>query len=191
MSDVGADLDEVAAAIARGDEAAFAWWLARAEQALRRSLASFAEHVDVEAILQEAFVRVWQLAPRFEADGRSNGLLRLAARIARNLALDALRRERRAGPPVDPTTAPDLPVEPVEPDPLLRRQVELCIGALPRKPRQAIEKRLDSGGRDADRVLAESLGMQTNTFLQNLSRARRLLLECLERAGIHLSEAMR
>ena len=56
--------------------------------------ASFAAVVDVEAVLQESLLRVWQVAPRFDADGGPNGLLRLAIRIARNLAVSELRRTR-------------------------------------------------------------------------------------------------
>lgn|GEM_PF-4888184 len=35
-----------------------------------------------------------------------------------------------------------------------------------------------------DTELAEGVGMRLNTFLQNFARARRLLAECLARAGI-------
>ena len=37
---------------------------------------------------------MWQVAPRFERDGRPNGLLRLAIRIARNLAVSEVRRTK-------------------------------------------------------------------------------------------------
>ena len=45
--------------------------------------------------MQEALLRVWQVAPRCRRDERPNALLRLAARIARNLAIDELRRVRK------------------------------------------------------------------------------------------------
>lgn len=186
------DLDELAPAIAMRDADAFAWWLARAEPALRRSLASFAAQVDVEAVLQESLVRVWQVAARFEPDGRPNGLLRLARRIARNLAIDAARRDPGGGKDfadADDTNAPA--IEPVEPDPFLREAVERCRDALPAKPRAAIDARIESEGGRPDRALADALGMQANTFLQNVTRARRLLAECLERRGIHLEEVWR
>jgi len=86
--------DDLLPAISAGDAAAFARWLASAEDRLRGSLRSFAERVDVEAVLQEALVRVWQLAPRVVPDGRPHALLRLAIRIARNLAVSDLRRSR-------------------------------------------------------------------------------------------------
>ena len=186
------DLDEVAFSIAAGDRDAFAWWLARAEPALRRSLAGFAAQVDVEAVLQEALLRFWQVAGRFESDGEPNGLLRLARRIARNLAIDAVRRaggERERDRPLEPGDEPA--IDPPEPDPLLREAVERCRGELPERPRAALDARLDAAGGRPDRTLAEGLGMRVNTFLQNVTRARQLLLACLERRGISLEEVWR
>lgn len=185
---MGADLDEAVAAVAAGDADAFAWWLARADLPLRRSLASFASHVDVEAILQESLLRVWQVAPRFRPDGRPNGLLRLARRIARNLALDALKREANAEEFAEDALGGS---EIVEPDPLLRSAIESCHGALPAKPRAALSARISNAGSDPDRAVAEGLGMRLNTFLQNVTRARRLLDECLERRGIRLEDVWR
>jgi DNA-directed RNA polymerase specialized sigma24 family protein len=183
------DLDEVAPALASGDTKAFGWWLARAELPLRRSLARFAAQIDVEAVLQESLLRVWQVAPRFRPDGQPNGLLRLARRIASNLALDAVRREALAPTPSEDLDAES--IEPSEPDPLLRSAIERCHEALPSQPRAALAARIENGGADPDRTLAEALRMRTNTFLQNVTRARRLLAECLERQGIRLDEVWR
>ena len=119
---VSADLDEYAAAIGAGDLDAFGRWVAGAEPVVRGSLRSFAARVDAEAVVQETLFRVWQVARRFVADDRPNGLVRLALRIARNLALDEMRRLRTM--PADPATIARLggrsrrrPVQPVEPDP--------------------------------------------------------------------------
>ena len=57
------DSDFLHAQIAAGDADAFGQWLAAAEPRVRGSLASFARVVDTEAVLQEALVRVWQVAP--------------------------------------------------------------------------------------------------------------------------------
>ena len=69
------DTDVELLAIAAGDADAFARWLARTERPLRRSLARFATVSDTEAVLQEALLRVWQIAPRCPGDGRPHGLL--------------------------------------------------------------------------------------------------------------------
>ena len=180
------DLDVHRVAIAAGNRDAFAVWLAGAEPPVRDSLRSFAAAVDVEAVLQEALLRVWQVAPRFTPDGRPNGLLRLCVRIARNLAISEVRRTRAT-----PVEANDLEAAlataergPDEPDPLLRRAIEDCRDRLPPKPRQALDTRLASRGAQDDVDLAESLGMKLNTFLQNFTRARQLLADCLGKKGI-------
>ena len=97
--------------------------------------------IDVEAVLQEALLRVWQVAPRFVPDGAPNGLLRLAVRIARNLAVSEVRRTRAT-----PVEAIEVAIEISEPDPMLRQAIAECRDQLPAKPRQALDARL-AGGR--------------------------------------------
>jgi RNA polymerase sigma-70 factor (ECF subfamily) len=178
------DLDRHLPEIVAGDPSAFARWVAVAEPALRDGLRSFAASVDTEAVLQEALLRTWQVAPRLAPDGAPNALFRMAVRIARNLALSEVRGRRpRAG------ELPDVPVEPAEPDPLLARLVRLCLEKLPSQPRAAFLARLGArGGRD-DGALAGDLRMKLNTFLQNVTRARRLVLRCLAAKGVDLETA--
>jgi len=79
-------------------------------------------------------------------------------------------------------------VDPGASDPLLRAAIRKCHEGLPAKPMQALRARLTAGGAEPDRMLSARLDMSLNTFLQNLTRARRLLLECLERHGIAAHE---
>src|SRR5216117_3846521 len=144
------DLDVHLPAIATGDAAAFGRWMAGAERPLRESLRSFARRVDVEAVLQEALLRTWNVAPRLDRDGRPNALLRLALRAARNLAIDETRRARVVSAPGaadagadgaddradDPTLA--LTAAAAQPDPLLRAAIGACHDRLPERPRQAL-----------------------------------------------------
>jgi RNA polymerase sigma-70 factor (ECF subfamily) len=185
------DLDAWVPAIVAGDQVAFGRWVSGGEPGLRAGLRSFAAHVDTEAVLQEALLRIWQIAPRFEPDGRPNGLLRLGARIARNLALGELRRAR-----VEPVEQEALIREAdarsgelAEPDPLLRVLIARCREGLPPAPATALSSRLSSGGR-SDRELASEAGMQLNTFLQNVRRARLSLVECLRRHGVVIAEVI-
>ena len=182
------DFDALLPAIAAGDDCAFGRWVAGCEHRLRGSLQRFAAQVDTEAVLQETLLRVWQVAPRIEPDGKPDGLLRFAIRVARNVAISDLRRCRRPAAELAAAERQSLEsdAQPSEPDPLLRRLIVLCREKLPKKPSQALDQRLQSGGTEPDRVLAERLGMRLNTFLQNVTRARKLLAECLERGGVVL-----
>lgn len=188
------DLDVHLSAIVAGDAAAFGRWLAGAEPSVRASLRSFAAKVDVEAVLQEALLRTWQVAPRHVPDGRDNSLLRLAMRIAKNHAIDEVRRVRAT--PVEEETL-ERALEDAEaalaisPDPFLRRWIEHCRALLAGKPAEALAARLTSGGAEPDESLAEQLGMRLNTFLQNVGRARKQLAECLAKRKIDLATEMR
>lgn len=185
-----ADSDHERTAIAAGDADAFARWLVAAEPPLRRALRSFAAVVDTEAVLQESLLRVWQVAPRCRPDGRPHGLLRMAMRITQNLAISEARRHRLA-PVLAGDALPDAVVEPAAaPDAAVRAAVATCRDKLPPQPARALTARLDDGGLRPDRELAALVGMQTNTFLQNITRARSLLAECLRRAGIDLDLEM-
>lgn len=173
--------------IAAGDPDAFARWVAGAEHRVRASLSSVAGAVDVEAIVQETLLRIWQVAPRVEPDGRPECLLRLAIRIARNLAVSDLRR-RRVRPDVVArleATPLDDRVEAIAPDPMLRQAIAICREKLPPKPASALDARLTGPG-TPDVSLAAKVGMKLNTFLQNVTRARKLLAACLKKRGVDL-----
>ncbi len=187
------DADDLAPLIANGDDEAFGRWMQVTESRIRDSLRSFAGQVDVEPVMQETLLRIWQIAPRFVPDGQANGLMRLAIRIARNLALAQLRQrrpepmdleaiEREAAGGEHSSPGPDRAG-----DPLLRRRIVHCFSRLPRQPGRALRARLENGGVDADATLAGRVGMQPNTFLQNITRARKLLAECLQRLGIDVN----
>ncbi len=184
-----ADLDAHLPLIVAGDADAFGRWIAGAEQELRASLRSFAAVADCEAVLQESLLRVWQVAPRFEPDGRPNALLRFAVRVARNLALGEARRFRKANlddDALERAQNESVELRAGEPDPLLRQAIAACREELPEKPALALAERLAAGGGDADESIAARLGMRTNTFLQNVTRAQRLLSDCLARQNIDL-----
>lgn len=182
------DLDQYLAAIGAGDPDAFARWVAGAEPSLRATMRSMAAHVDVEAVLQETLLRVWQVAPRCAADGRPNALLRLGARIAKNLAIDELRRARVTAIDAAELERAVEPVEPRLPDPMLRDAIADCRRKLPSQPEAALRARLEAAGGEPDETLAARLRMKLNTFLQNVGRARKLLAVCLEKRGVRVTE---
>ena len=184
--------------VRRGSEAGFRAWLPLVEPVLWRTLRSFAPAVDVEAIVQEALLRMWIIAPVQPLEG-DNASLRFALRLARNLAIDEARRRGREVPPeadrtggVDDPPDPPPAAEPAPPpDPLLRRAILACVGKLPPRPKAALRARLAAAGALPDRLLAGRLAMQLNTFLQNVTRARRLVEECLAASGIAVKEHLR
>jgi len=189
------DLDVFLPAILLGDTRAFAQWMARAEGPMRDSLRSFVTVIDVESILQESLLRVWQVSPRFVVDGRANGLLRLGLRIARNLAISEVRRNRAKAVPEEDleralAIAEGGALISDGPDPLLRDVLAKCHERLPEKPRQALDARIAAEGGRGDDELAQIIGMRLNTFLQNFTRARKMLAECLKKAGVVLDEEL-
>ncbi len=176
----------------QGDQDAFARWMGLVELPLRRSLWRFARAVDVEVVVQETFMRMWIAArdPGREISG-SNASLKFAFRVARNVALEELRRAR-SDLMVDLDELDELPegrIEAALPDPALARAIRDCRERLPDQPRRALSARINDGHLP-DRALAEQLRMKANTFLQNVVRARRLLRECLERRGVRLGEIL-
>ena len=112
----------------------------------------------------------------------------MAVRIARNLAIDELRRRRPkvVGDERLLATLADPVAREAVGDPLLREHIVKCRELLPRKPGLALTARLEASGGRPDEDLAQQLGMNVNAFLQNFTRARRFLAECLRRAGVEL-----
>lgn len=181
------DLDELLPAIVSGDAVAFGKLAAAIELDLRRSLRSFATRVDVEAVVQEGLLRTWQVAPRFVPDGKPNGLARLCQRITRNVALDECRKRRDVPSEIEVERVPALAPE-VASDPLLRAHVLACLEALHERPRAALMLRIGCEGGESDVDLAARASMTLNTFLQNVTRARKLLEACLTRRGVSQAE---
>ena len=88
-------LDESFLLARSGEPDAFAEWMGMVEIPLRRSLRRFARAVDVEVVVQETFVRMWLVAndPQRILEGR-DASLKFAFRVARNVALEEIRRCR-------------------------------------------------------------------------------------------------
>ena len=182
-------IDTLFARMRRGDERAFAEWMGSVELPIRFSLRRYARAVDAESIVQETLMRMWILA----RDGArelagENASLRFALGMARNLArAEARRLGREVHLPV--REGPEIAVEPdVPPDPALRRAILDCLAELAGRRHRALMARIAAAGLIPDRDLARRVGMTLNTFLQNIVRARRQMLGCLEGRGIPLRE---
>ncbi len=181
-------IDEAWKLAREGSHGGFTSWVSFCEPQLRRSLRSFARAVDVEAIVNEGLTRMWVLAPTLRLSGE-DASLKFALRLVRNLAISEARRNGRTVPIDDLGNHPEEVVAPDPPsDPGLRRVLQRCLERLPGTARKALEARRT--GRP-DRESAEKLTMRINTFLQNVTRGRRALAECLERNGVRVQEYLR
>ena len=177
-------------AIAQGNQDAFSRWFARCEIQLRRSLRSFARTIDVEAVVQETVMKVWELAATIGPRGRPDFLLHWAQEVAKN---HALNRSDRAKREVPLEAHHDLPTRATvsASDPILRARIRECLAALSASTRRVLEARLHDAGQHSDRDLSAMLGMSYDTFRKNLSRAREALEQCLREHGIDLSEYLK
>lgn len=173
---------------------AYADWMSLVELPLRRALARWSRAVDVEVVVQETFLRMWIRAVDGPPLEGPNASLRFAHKVARNVAREEARRAHTDR--LVPLDGEDDSLEPfVDPEPAsdhgLRRVIRKCIDALPRRPREALRARLRLGATTPDRDIASNLRMKSNTFLQNIVRARKFLEECLARNGVKLKEVLR
>lgn len=180
------DLDVHRQAMAAGDADAFARWAAGAKQRLRLGLRCVAAAVDIEAVVQETLLRIWQVAPKVVPDGQPNCLLRLAIRVGHNFAVSELRRQKRRPDAVAlllQQAGVGAEIRPIEPDPMLRKTIVCCRDGLPEGIARVLDARLSVTPRP-DKELAQELGMKLNTFLQNITRGRKLLAACLHKHGV-------
>jgi DNA-directed RNA polymerase specialized sigma24 family protein len=181
------EIDDAYRRTQEGDQEAFTSWVRLCETPMRKSLRRFARYVDVESVVQEGLLRMWRLAPTKKLEGE-NASLRFALRLVHNLAVSEARRLGNANQPefVELTELPAVEVPPDPPaDDWLRQVILGCLEKLPNRPRAALTARLRES---PDRELASWLGMQLNTFLQNIVRARKLMIDCLKRAGVKLED---
>ena len=111
-----------------------------------------------EDVLQETFLRIWASAGHF--DPAFGHALAWLARITRNVAIDHLRRSRKAQRYFAPETdAPDIPVapEPVED----RLDLDRALNALPTPQRDAIRSVVVEGWTHEETALRSGLPVPT------------------------------
>ena len=134
---------------------------------------------DAEEATQEAFVRIWQKAGRFQS-GRGNGPGWIVA-IARNAAIDRLRMRKAPTRDIadmvdlaDPGPSPEASAAAAQ----NRRRIEGCLGQLPEDRARAVRGAYLEGHTYEE--LARSLGIPLNTVRTWLRRALIALRKCLE-----------
>jgi RNA polymerase sigma-70 factor (ECF subfamily) len=174
------DSDEaLMARVAGGDQAAYRLLTRRhlpAMLALARRILGNAS--DAEDVVQEAMLRVWTHAPRWQPLALFRTWL---TRVVVNLCLDRKRRApwvelEAAGEIVDPALGPDQRTEHSERDQL----VAAAIGELPARQRTAIMLTYGDGMSNAQ--VAEILGSTVSAVETLLVRGKQNLRRALGRA---------
>ncbi len=171
----GASDAALMAASAAGDRSAFdRLALRHLGRAWRLALRLTADPHEAEEIAQEALLRAWRSAGRYDPD--RGAVATWLARIVVNLAAD---RRRAAGPAVAPLTDAIADPSPSAFDRLetaeRRRLLAAGLAALPDRQRQAVA--LAYFGERAGSDAAACLGVSTRALEGLLHRARRFLRE--------------
>lgn len=157
-------------------------------------LASRLAHADLEAVIQEVFVRAFQETARRGFDGDRPYLPYLTA-IARNLLIDDVRKHRRrrtvlvedvdemAGD-LDPDGSPSGPAHEAQ-EGELRAALDEAVAELPPRDREVFRLRFVE--RLGLEEVAEAAGISVSTVRRTEARLRVELLEKLQARG-HLSD---
>jgi RNA polymerase sigma-70 factor (ECF subfamily) len=131
---------------------------------------------EAEDLAQEALLRLWRDAARWQAGGAGTGAW--LNRVVINLCLDRLRRRRFASDEAVPERADETPLAPEEMDAArLRAATVAAIAALPDRQRAAIV--LTYYEEVSNQVAAETLDMNIKAFESLLLRARSALRTAL------------
>jgi RNA polymerase sigma-70 factor (ECF subfamily) len=140
-----------------------------------------ADSAEAEDVAQEALLRLWQHADRWQAGGP--GVAAWLTRVATNACLDRLRRRRFTSDEAVPERADEsaLADEAIEEDEV-RKAVAECVEALPDRQRAAIV--LTYYEERQNKMAAEILAMQIKAFESLLLRARAALRGCVEGKGV-------
>ncbi len=166
---------------AQGDRAAFAsLYGATSAKLLGVALRVLDDRAEAEDVLQEIFVRIWHNAARYKSNGLSP--MTWLITIARNAAVDRLRKRGRAGAadPLDDRIAdggagPEAQAVAASE----RRRLDACMDELPAPRAEAVRRAYLDGETYAD--LAARFDVPLNTMRTWLRRSLLKLRECLSR----------
>ena len=161
--------------LAEGDEEALGELYHRARSAVYGLALSYLKHShDAEDVTQDTFVRVWENAPRYHAQGTP---LAWILAVARNLALMKLR-ERGKTQEMEPEEWAHLAVE----SPLVtaedRQVLQAALNGLSDQERQVVILHAVTGWKH--REIAALLELPLATVLSKYRRALQKLRDCLE-----------
>ena len=167
-----------AAAARQGDVAAFErLYHAHAGRVMALCLRLTGDRPAAEELMQDAFVRAWERLPSFRGESAFSTWMH---RVTVNTFLQAARSEGRRGAHEEQTEEIDaLPALSIGSDPGDRIDLERAIAQLPKGARTAFVLH-DVEGFKHEEIAALS-GIAPATVRAQLHRARRLLMEALNR----------
>lgn len=176
---------DLMARLAAGDQGALAPLVERHYRRLYRiALAYLREREDALDVVQEAFVKAYQGAARWDGSAEAGPWL---SRITVNLAIDRWRRNKRRGQTfaplaeddhvaslADPRAVPDRAVATRE----ARDRLAVALRALPERQRAVVVLRHYQD--HSLEEIAQALGMSLGTVKSSLHRALARMRACLE-----------
>jgi len=176
-----ADIEDHILRAAQGDRAAFrALYEATSAKLFGIALRVLNDRAEAEDVLQEIYVRVWHNAGRYNANGLSP--MTWLITIARNSAIDRLRKRRRAETPetlddrlADDGAGPEAEAVAASE----RRRLDACLEELETPRAEAVRRAYLDGESYAD--LAARFDVPLNTMRTWLRRSLLKLRECLSR----------
>jgi len=175
------DIERYILRSAQGDRAAFrALYDATSAKLLGVALRVLNDRAEAEDVLQDIYVKIWHNAARYNVNGLSP--MTWLITVARNAAVDRLRKLRRAGA-ADPL-AERIADDGAGPESQAvaaseRRRLEACMEELPTPRAEAVRRAYLDGETYAD--LAVRYDVPLNTMRTWLRRSLLKLRECLSR----------
>lgn len=177
------ELETLIAKCALGDRAAFdALYAATSSKLFGIVLRILKARAEAEEVLQEVYVKIWQKSDRYAAGGFSP--MTWVITIARNAAIDALRRRKGGAEALSETVINTVPDAGPGPEVLAvqageRARLMGCMSELEPDRAEAVQAAYLEGDSYAD--LAERYDVPINTMRTWLRRSLLKLRECLSR----------
>ena len=175
------DIENMIGRIGLGDRVAFSsLYDATSAKLFGVCLRVLNNRAEAEEVLQEAYIRIWQKADSYAANGYSP--MTWLITVTKNLAIDRLRA--RKAPTQDIDDMPDIRDSGPTPEMAAvasseRAQIDACMDELDDSRADAVRSAYLEG--DSYQELADRYGVPINTMRTWLRRSLQKLKECLSR----------
>lgn len=155
-----------------------AWLLAEQVKITAYAKSVVGDWQSAEDIFQEVCVRALEASDSFESQDHA---LRWSMRVAKNAALDRLRRRKVRGQSISPevleTIAEEWEVD-LEHEQLQTEKLILCMEQLTPRVRAVLRLRYEEGEKSG--AIAEAMNQKIETIYKTITRAHAKLRQCME-----------